>query len=292
MTKTLSLLVVALACLLALTLGAPAAAEATPRLTVKQAERLAKKLGRKQMRRNHVKRFYLGKPRRLSRTAIAFPYRARTRGNTHCRATLRVKRRRHGNRIDTTARIGRQRCTRMPADALAMEAALKAALRGIRFRATFRAIMRVVDSSDRCAQMRVPRSRRTAAEAIDIVAILGAGARPNRRMQTRFLARIERIETTHGVLRAGIAAWIDHVRAWRALPAIPYPCAALRRWRDAGWAWDEAPIDMAAYRAADRRTNAAAPRVERASRWLGRAGVEPRLANSFNPGILLFFFSG
>jgi len=74
----------------------------------------------------------------------------------------------------------------------------------------------------------------------------------------------------------------------RSLQSIPDPCATLQSWAQAGWAADQSPIDMTAYRALDQRVSADSRAIERAAKYLAVNGVFPRTVVQFTPeGLLL-----
>jgi hypothetical protein len=286
MTKRGLSLVFALALVLALGVGT--AAQAAPRLTVKQAKRVAVKLGRKQVRKYDLRAYHLGKAHRVSRTRIVFPYDARTQANTYCTAKMRVRKHVRGNRILITAAIGRQDCATMPDDALAVERATRRGERRMRPRVTRRALRRVTRSLARCHNVRVPKRRRAAVRAIADVATTNALVRPNNRALDRFVADLFNVDTSRRVLGDGIAAWGDYLDVVQNLPSFRHPCATIKRWRSAGWSADASPIDMAEYRQSRRFATGDKRAIARAARFLARVGVFPRLVVAFTPqGLLL-----
>src|SRR3954452_9691300 len=152
-------LFVAVALAVALFAGT-ATAQATG-LTVKEAKRTAIRLGHKQQRTQDVVAFQLGRPHRVSRNQIYFPYAARTKGRNYCKGRLTVKRRVRGNRIEIASRIGKQRCKQIPADAVAAESATRKLRRGLRATRTGS----VRRSIGLCKSLDVPRSVRSSAWA-------------------------------------------------------------------------------------------------------------------------------
>lgn len=253
-------------------------------LTRKQAKAIAKKLGHKQVKTQAVVAYHLGKPRRISATAIVFPYDARTKSNTFCRATLRV--RRSGSQI--TATIGKQRCISMPSDALATEAATRKAVRSLRAKATTRSVRRLGLSLGNCRNLDVPKARRAGATAVIDIATVNAVELPNDRPLGRFVGRLGNIDSNHRVLTAGIAAWTDYVAVLRSLPVIADPCKTLRRWAKADWAADARPVDVNAWHQLDRRAAADERAIGKAAAYLARVGVFPAAAVAFTPqGLLL-----
>src|SRR3954452_12450328 len=111
---------IALLAMALIALGGVGTAEAAG-LSVKTATRLASQLGRKQVRTQDVVAYHLGRAKRLSRRAVSFRYDARTKGHTYCVSVLTVRARRNGNTLKITAKIGRQKCIKIPGDALAFE---------------------------------------------------------------------------------------------------------------------------------------------------------------------------
>jgi hypothetical protein len=255
-------------------------------LTRKQAKAIAKKLGHKQVKTQGVVAYHLGKPRRISATAIAFPYDARTKSNTFCRATLRV--RRSGSQI--TASIGKQRCIAMPSDALAAEAATRKTLRSMlkTAKATRRSVRRLGLSLGNCRNLDVPKSRTAGATAVIDIATVNAVELPNDGPLGRFVGRLGNIDTNRRVLGTGIAAWTDYVAVLRSLPVISDPCKTLRRWAKADWAANARPVDVAAWHQLDRRSAADERAIVKAAAYLARVGVFPAAVVAFTPqGLLL-----
>jgi hypothetical protein len=276
--KTRGIWVVALA--LALSMAAASTADASSRLTRKEAKRLAVKLGRKQVRKFDLRFYELGKPRRLGRRGIAFPYAARTRANTYCTATLRVRKRTHGRRIVTTARIGRQRCRPVPDDALAVERATRKAQRSVSRRRTSNAIARVLTQLVEC-KVEPPDRREATYAAIIQAAIFETLVLPNRNALDAFVDRLDRIDTTHRRIGAGIDGWVDFVDNVEALPRFPHVCTTLKRWKRHGWSTNTAPIDPHDFNQVEVALNRDADATFRTSRFLHRIGVVPRVAAAF-----------
>jgi hypothetical protein len=279
-------LMLALAVVLAL--GVSATAQAAPRLTRKEAKRIAVKLGRKQIRKFDLASYHLGKPKRLGNSRIAFPYDARTKSHTYCTAVMTVRKRTRGNRLEIVARIGRQDCLRMPADALAVERVIRQTQRRLHTRATRRSVAKLVRSLGSCENMSVPKSRRAGVAAVIDVATTNALTGPNESVLDRLVVRLNRVDTGRRVLGTGIAGWTDYVDILRSLPLIENPCRALRRWKRAGWSSDAAPIDLGDYRRSRRQAAADERAIARAARFLARVGVFPRTVIGFTPqGLLL-----
>jgi hypothetical protein len=257
-------------------------------LTLKQAKALAKKLGRKQVKTQGVVAYHLGRPRRISPTAVTFPYDARTKSDTFCRATLRV--RRAQNQI--TATIGKQHCISMPSDALATEAATRKTVRAMRktAKATRRSVRRLGLSLGNCRNLDVPTSRRAGATAVIDIATVNAVELPNDRPLGQFVGRLGNIATSHRVLASGIAAWTDYVAVLRSLPVIADPCKTLRRWAKADWAADARPVDVSAWHQLDRRAAADERAIGKAAAYRARVGVFPAAVVAFTPqGLLLSY---
>jgi hypothetical protein len=282
----------ALALALCLSLAAAASADASSqRLTRKEAKRMAVKLGRKQVRRFDLRFYRLGHPRRVGPRRIAFPYEARTAGNTYCKATLRVRKRSRGNRILLIARIGRQHCIHMPADALAVESATRKARRAFRKKATKRAVVAVLDEIFTCVDMNIPRKREVAAENIFISSMLQAFYRPNRAMFTKYADRLDAVDTTHVVLADGVAGFLDYVDILSSIPSPRHPCDVLRRWKRHHWAADEAPAGTGVRRDDLDALDDDFVAIDRAGAFLERVGVYVRLEAFFREGGLTLFDS-
>jgi hypothetical protein len=282
----------ALALALCMSLAAATSADASQRLTRKEAKRMAHKLGRKQVRKFDLRFYRLGPPRRIGPRGIAFPYQARTEANTFCKATLRVRKRTRGNRILLIARIGHQRCIRMPADALAVESATRKARRAFRKRATTRSLGSVLGEIFTCADMNIPRKREVAAENIFIAATLRAFYRPNRAMFTKYADRLDGVATTHVVLADGIAGFLDYVDILSSIPAPRHPCDVLRRWKRHHWAASAAPADNDVRRDDINAIDDDFVAIDRAGAFLERVGVYTRLEAFFREGGLLLFDDG
>jgi len=275
------------ALLLVVALGATTTAEASSRLTLNEAKRIAKKLERKQMRKYDLRANHVRHPRRVSRQRINFDYDARTEANTYCTATLRVRKRVSGRRSLYRAALGRQDCASIPDDALAVERATNRARRGLRGRATRRSLRREERDAASCDDLRVPRRREDDAQLIRDVALLNAVVRPNSEVLQRFVLRLFDIDTSRPVIERGADAWADYLDAVGSLPKITRPCRALRRWKRNDWSSEEAPVD-ASDRRAIRRVIRAERTTARTSRFLRRVGVYPSTARAFNPVALLF----
>ena len=277
-----------LAVLLVAALGATTTAEASSRLTLKEAKRIARKLERKQMRKYDLRANHVRHPTRVSRRRIDFAYDARTEANTYCTAPLRVRKRVRGSHILYSARIGRQDCAPVPDDALAVERATNRARRGLRVAATRRSVRRYGRDLDRCEDLRVPRRRRAAARLIEQVAAINAIVRPNAEVLQRFVLDLFDVDTSRLVIERGADAWADVLDAVDSLPKITRPCRALHRWKRDDWAAAESPIDPGEVRRALRRLRRTERPIMRTERFLRRVGVYPSTARAFDPdGLLL-----
>ena len=277
----------ALALAMVLALGVGTTAQASSRLTLREATKVAAKFVREQRRKYDLRANHVRRPRRVSGHTIAFAYDARTRPGTYCTATLRVHKTVSGRHIRYSGAIGRQACLTIPHDALAVERATRRAQRGIRVRATKRSVREVGRKLARCQDMRVPRSRRSAVAAVVDVAETDALVQPNVHALLRFEERLDNVQTHRRVLAGAIGAWIDYFGTVGALPAYHHPCGTLKRWRDSGWSASESPIDMRDYRAARRRATADKRAIARGARFLARVGILPRQVVGFTPAGLL-----
>ena len=272
-------------------LGFCGAAEAkTGPLRVKQARKLAHRLAEKQVRGRDVISFHVAGAKRLGRNRVALAYDDRTDVNFFCTATIVVTQRVGAKRTIRRARFHGQKCEQMPLDVLAVETATRIAVRALRATAaaTEDSLSALEASVKRCRKLDVPRSRRVAANAILDIALVEALERPNDTALGDFVRLLGDVDTTNTTLTAGIAGWTDYLAVVRSLPSIPDPCATLQGWAQAGWAADQSPINMNAYRAADQRTAADTKAIRRAARYLAANGVFPRTVVQFTPeGLLL-----
>jgi hypothetical protein len=267
---TIALLLAAL-----LALGASASAQAAGGLSNATAKRLAVELARKQVRTQGVVAYSFGRARRVNGNTVAFTYNARTKKKAYCVSVLTVTARQSGRVLRLTARIGRQKCIGIPSDALAFERATRVAKTtvGRHAAATRRGLLRVADSVKRCRTLTVPRSRRAAARAIENVAAVDALVGPNASPLADFVRALSGISTDTTALSNAAVAWSDWYDAVTSLPRLSYPCATLHRWQRAGWAADQSPIDMAAYRSVERRTVTDVKAIARGERYLASVGV-------------------
>jgi hypothetical protein len=280
---------VAIALIAALGFTGSAAAQSKS-LSVTAAGKLARKLAAKQIRGRDVVSFHIYAPARSGRNRVAFHYDDRTTANVFCTARILVTRRVGSTRTVIRARFRNARCKGIPADVLAVEAVTRNAVRAMRGTtvATADSLDALERSVKRCRKLDVPRARRSAVAAILDIALVQALEGPNDAALGDFVTALGDVDTTNATLTAGIAAWADYVAAIRSLPAIPDPCATLQKWAQAGWAADQSPIDLNAYKAIDTRTSADDRAITRAARLLARAGVFPRTVVQFTPqGLLL-----
>ena len=267
-----------------------AASAQTSTLKISAAKKLARSLAAKQVRGRDVISFHILKAKRSGRNKVAFAYDDRTANNVYCTAVIVVTRKVAGNRITTSARFRGQRCKGIPSDVLAVETATRNAVRGLRSTTTETSqSLDALESSLRsCKKLKVPSSRRTAAAAIVDIATVEALVAPNDGALNDFVTALGNIQTSRSVLTAGIAAWSDELAAIHSLPSISDPCATLKTWASNNWAADQSPIDLAAYKAVDRRTAGDERAIKRAAAFLARSGVFPRTVVQFTPqGLLL-----
>lgn len=259
-------------------------------LKVKDARKLAHKLAEKQVRGRDVVSFHVLGAKRVSRNVVTLAYDDRTNVNFYCTATIVVTQRVGARKTVRTARFRGQKCENMPLDAVATETATRNAVRALRGTTveTADSLDALQASVKRCRNLAVPKTRRAAAGAILDIALVEALEGPNDAVLGDFVAALGNVDTTTPVLRAGIAAWGDYLAAVRSLPAIPDPCATLEKWAQAGWARDQSPLDMNAYRAIDQRTAGDTAAIKRAAKYLAANGVFPRTVVQFTPeGLLL-----
>ena len=258
-------------------------------LSAATAKKLAQKLGRKQVRTQSVVAYHIGKAHRRGANTVSFRYDARTKSHTFCVSVLTVRARRHGNVLRVTAKIGKQKCIKIPADALGFEKATRAAQRSARHRRgrTVRSIASVARSEKRCRDQRVPRSRRKAVAAILDIAETGAFVRPNGAVLDQLVNDLSMVGTDKPVLDSAAGAWADWVDAATSLPRIEDPCATIRRWAKRHWAADSSPIDISAYNATAKRARSDVKAIVKGARYLVRVGVFRDAAAAFVPEGLL-----
>jgi hypothetical protein len=272
-------------------LGFCGAASAAPGpLKVKQARKLARKLAEKQVAGRDVVSFHILAAKRTGPNTVAFAYDDRTNVNVYCTAVIVVKQRVGATKSVLTARFGKKSCENIPLDALATETATRNAVRALKGTtvATTDSLKSLQASIKRCRNLSVPRANRAAASAILDVALVEALEGPNDAVLGDFVNALGQVDTTNATLTAGIAGWTDYLATVRSLPAFPDPCATLQSWAQAGWAADQSPIDMNAYKAADQRTNADEKAIAKAAKYLAVNGVFPRTVVQFTPeGLLL-----
>jgi hypothetical protein len=267
-----------------------AASAQTSTLKIRSAKKLARALAEKQVRGRDVVSFHISKAKRLSRNRVGFAYDDRSTDNVYCTAAIVVTRKDNARKTVVRARFSGQKCNGIPSDVLAVEAATRNAVRSLRATTiqTQDALDALEASVKRCRNLDVPRSRRAAANAILDVATVEALVGPNNAALGDFVNALGNVVTGNATLAAGIAGWADELAAIRSLPPVSDPCAALRTWSQANWAAGSSPIDMAAYRAIEKRANADERRIARAAKLLAKSGVFPRTVVRFTPqGLLL-----
>jgi hypothetical protein len=280
---------VAIALIVGLGITGSASAQ-TKALSVPTASKLARALAAKQVQGRDVVSFHIYAPARQGRNRVAFLYDDRTTANVFCTARIVVTRTVGVKKTVIRARFRGPACKGIPADVLAVEAATRNTVRALRgtTAATADSLNALERSVKRCRNLDVPRARRTAVAAILDVSLVEALEGPNDAALGDFVTALGNVQTTNTTLAAGIAGWTDYLAAIRSLPDIPDPCATLQTWAQAGWAADQSPIDMAAYRAVDQRTAVDQRAITRAARYLARSGVFPRTVQQFTPeGLLL-----
>ena len=282
---------VAAALVAVLAFAGTAAAQSDP-LRYRTAKKLATELAKKQVSGRDVVSYHVNDAERLNRNAIAFAYDDRTANDVFCTAVLIVRQREINDDGDVriTARFRGQDCEKVPDDALAVEAATASAVRAMRGTEdeTIASLRRVTRSLRRCEDVDFPRNRQDHVAAIIDIAVVQALVGPNDTILGDFVASLDAIDTPNPMLERGIAGWADWLAVVRSLPAIPDPCATLQRWEQADWAASEAPIDLAAYRAVDRRADADSRAVDRAAVHLAEVGVFRRIAAAFTIDGLVF----
>jgi hypothetical protein len=284
---------VAFALVALLAFAGTAAAQSKP-LRHGTAKKLAVKLAKKQVAERDIVSYHVYDAERMTRNAIVFSYDDRTAANVFCTAVIVVRRRttsRDGD-VRIRARFRGQECEEIPADALALEAATRSAVRGLSGSQdeTLASLRTVTRSLRRCRNLDYPSNRAAHVEAIIDIAVVRALVAPNDAVLGDFVAAQDAVDTANQVLRRGIGGWADWLAVVRSLPAIDDPCATLQRWAQADWAASEAPIDLAAYRSLDERSDADSRAIARAARYLGEVGVFPRFVVAYTPdGLILRF---
>jgi hypothetical protein len=259
-------------------------------LRVPTASKLAKKLAAKQVRGRDIVSFHITSPRRHGRNRVTFRYDDRSTANVFCTSRIVVTRTVGKRKTVIRARFSGSRCNGIPSDVLQVEAVTRNTVRALRgtTQATAESLSSLERSVKRCRNLDVPRARRAAVAAILDVALVEALEGPNDAALGDFVTALGQIETGNATLAAGIAGWADYLAAIRSLPAFPDPCATLQSWAQAGWAADQSPIDMTAYRAIDRRTSNDQAAIDKTAAYLARTGVFPRTVEQFSPeGLLL-----
>jgi hypothetical protein len=287
MTKRLT---AALLCVVAsFAVGGVATAQAKG-LSYRTAKALAKRLAQKQVLGRNVISFHLANARRVSATRFVFAYDDRTADHVFCTARLIVDQTVSGHITTTRARFTGQRCRGIPSAVLAFEAITRQAQRDLRTNtaATVRSLDAVGASAERCKNVRVPRSRRSDAQALFDVAFVEALEQPNDATVGNFAASLLAVNPRDPTLASGALAWADYVATVRSLPQVDDPCAALKRWKRTGFAVDQTPIDFVAYRQLNGRAAADRRAIDRAAELMAADGAFPNAALGFTPdGLLL-----
>ena len=286
MTKRLT---AAVLCLAATPAFAAGTAEARG-TSLGPAQKLAKRLALKQVRGRDIVSFHVLKGSRARNGDVLFPYDDRSAKNVYCTAMIVVRTRTVGRRTIMSASFRGQRCREIPSDALAFEAAARAAQRAMRSTepATQSAIEAIDASLRSCRRLRVPKSRRAVANLIVRAAVSEALAKPNDAILAALVMALGNERSPNPVLAGGAAGWADYVAVLRALPAIDDPCASLRAWARHRWATAAAPVNLAALVALDRRAGIDRRAIARAARLLASDGVVPNAVVGFTPDGLLF----
>jgi hypothetical protein len=234
--------------------------------------------------------FHLRKPKRLSANRIVYRYDDRTRQKVFCTARVIVSSVTRGRTTSISARFAGQRCAGIPSGVLKFEAYTRRAQRDLRANtaATLDALAVVKRDAKRCRDLKVPRSKARDAQALFDIALTEALERPNDQALEDFVNRLANAHVANARLAAGAAAWADYLSVLRALPAVDHPCGALRAWKRAGFTASSAPIDFAAYRALDRRSNRDGRTIERAAAAMLARGAFANAVVGFTPeGMLL-----
>jgi hypothetical protein len=286
-TRGVPAIVIALIAALGFTGSASAS---TNGLSVRTAGKLARKLAAKQVKGRDIVSFHITSAQKLSRNSVGFAYDDRSTANVFCTATIVVTRSVGARKTTIRARFTGQRCRGIPSDVLQVETVTRNAVRALRgtTQATADSLDALARSVKRCKNLDVPRSRRSAVSAILDVALVEALEGPNDAALGDFVTALGNVQTGNATLAAGIAGWADYLAAIRSLQPFPDPCATLQRWAQAGWAADQSPIDMAAYRASDKRTSDDQDAIDKTAAYLARSGVFPRTVQQFSPeGLLL-----
>jgi hypothetical protein len=293
MTKR-GMIVVTLILAAMLALSAPAAMAQLQPLSAKQATKLAHNLGKKQKRENDVVVFHVEDLKRVNPYTITFAYDERTKFKVFCVAVLRVQKRQSGNTVSVTAKLTKHSCSKIPADALAIERITRKADRAVRkhANATLRGVRRVERSIQRCRKLDVPRNRRAAVSAVYDIAVSGAVARPNLAAIDSFVASLGNVEASSDLVVRAIDGWGDYADVLHSLPAIKDPCTTLRNWEKASWSPQQSPVDMPAYRALSKRSRTDQKAIARGASYLLVNGVYRRVAIAFSTEGLILKYAG
>jgi hypothetical protein len=267
---------------------APASANTLPLRTAKS---LAKRLAAKQVRTRAITSVKVGHGRRVSPREIRFAYHDRSAENIYCTSAIVVKLRKTATAtFDTRATV----CRPIPADALAFEAAIREAARGVAAQSTAleQAVLTFFDSERQCRRLDVPRNREPQVALFEAAAGARAIFEPIDPQLQTFVNALAATPSSDPVLTAGAAGWTDVLAVLRSLPDFqPTFCAALKRWAAAGWAASAAPADYNSVRALFVRGDRDERAIERAAKHLASLGVFPRTARAFTPDGLVTFGS-
>lgn len=262
-------------------------AAAAPTLSLRTAERLAKRVALKEVRGRHIVAFHVSRPHRRSAREIDFAYNDRSRTNVYCTARL-VVRITNVKTGSADARISHPTCAPIPAAALAFEATTARALKQVHARraavnASLHALARRLRA---CATLGVPRRERAAVRLIAGAGSLEALSNPVATQVASFVTSLVAIKTTTPPLAAAQVAWADYLVALRTLPALPDPCASVKRWAGRHYG-SPAPVDIATLARLNARMTLDARRIAAGAKVLHAVGVFPRDVVGFTPAGLL-----
>ena len=315
MTRTVTFIALALACAALLATGGSAAAadregisasqsqdlrgaQLFRPLTERTARRLASSLARSTARDRNVRWWTLSQAVSRSDTRIVFIYTDRSRDNVFCTSEVVVS---QPHRRFRRTRFTDSECAGVPTEALRIERALARFIRAVQGNAGEVREVRsqLLDEQLDCANLRVPRSRRTDArtlfaawEAQAFTAVVTsdltivddlAAINPQRREFAGARARWNEIAQ----LGFDIAQTIIAPQTAEASEALRSPCRALRRWARNGWTSETAPTGFAALRRHLASFAAAERGLARVSEALLAVGVSPRAAASMTPAGVL-----
>ena len=275
-------LYILLAALVALTLVPAATASAAKPLTEERAFVLASKLGREVAKDRDARFWRIQRLVKKRTNRFVFEYFERLRAdNRFCRASVVVVQ--SGNR--RTATLGDSRCGTIRAVVLASEEAVSDAIRALLpkvpdYRAANEAHGRKLEA---CEGLDVP-SRYL--DDVDRFLELGIESAMYSAVTAELDAhatRLEQIQTTDSVLRAGAESWRKHLQIVASVPEETRdPCPALRRWARDGYS-DESRPDFARTNALHRSLVRHGRRTLDAGERLYELGVSDRTLSAFTP---------